>query len=125
MKNSLINRVQNSFIGQEIARAGKVLTYSPKHRYSTLATALFLGSSLACGDGIVDPNPPVNYAPQSTLNVTPVPLSSIRVNYSCTDQNGQEDIVDSYVFINSDTIRTKSLDSTFAMQPGTHIIGSD
>ena len=89
-KNGLMSGIKNSFIYQELARAGKVLTYSPKHRYSTLATALFLGSSLACGDGPIEPK--IDEMPKAvspyigpTEGMAP---HSVEVRYSCIDDKG-------------------------------------
>jgi len=68
-----------------------------------------------------------NEAPQIILKVSPdsgvAPLLS-RIQYACVDQDGQQDIVKSYMFVAKDTIQTKSLDSTFIFtQPGIYTTG--
>lgn len=72
--------------------------------------------SLGCSDGDTIVDPPQNHTPQTIFSVNPTsgvsPLKS-RIQYTCTDSDGPQDIAESYLVVGKDTIQTTSIDSTF------------
>lgn len=70
--------------------------------------------------------PPLNNPPQTSLVVSPTsgvsPLG-VRVQYSCTDPDGADDIEQSRLVVGNDTLTTTSTDSTFTFNESKTITG--